>query len=643
MCGIAGIVGFTDDFPVGDEVVVRMRDQLAHRGPDDAGAWCDRAQRVALGHRRLAIVDLSAAGHQPMANEDGDVWIVYNGEVYNHQALRRELEARGHRYRSRTDTETVLHLYEEEGPRCVERLIGMFAFAIWDSRRCELFLARDRLGVKPLYYALLPGGLVFGSEIKAILRHPSIRADLDEEAFFHYLTFGFSPPPRTMYRGISKLAAAERMVARSDGSVLHDEYWSPLSPRAVDEVSRMADTELTERLRVLLQTSISRRMMSDVPHGVFLSGGLDSSTNVALMSGLMNEPVRTFSTAPRRHSAYDELGYARMVAKLYGTNHHEVVFDDDDLESYLPELVCVQDEPLADWTAIPQHFVTQLARDTGTIVVQVGEGADELFHGYKGYADHRHVIVPFQRFVPPALRAPLGRAAIAATRRAGRGIRHGEALFDAGHSSLPYWGGALCFRGLLKREVLSDGLYSRYADSYARVEKLWSDAGASLPSVDLFQRMTYVELKQRLPELLLMRLDKVAMASSVEGREPFLDHELVEFALALPPRMKYRNGLGKHILRRAVADLLPSEILSRPKQGFGTPMIEWLRGDFGRRAQQIVLGSTLRERGLLDYERVDELFRAHRAGAGDWSPHLWNLYSVSLWHDHWVAGHPVSA
>lgn len=638
MCGIAGILGLNDAFPVGEDVVVRMRETLVHRGPDDCGAWHTAEDRVALAHRRLSIVDLSQAGRQPMPNEDATLWIAYNGEVYNHASLRVELEGRGHVYRSRTDTETILHLYEEEGPRCVERLDGMFAIAIWDRRRRELFLARDRLGVKPLYYAKRPDGFVFGSEIKALLEHPSVERDLDEEAFFHYLTFAFAPPPRTMFHGISKLAPAERMVVRADGSVLRDTYWSPLSPAAAGAVRDMGEQDLCERVRELLRESVRKRMMSDVPFGVFLSGGVDSSANVALMAELSGDPVRTFSTAPARFAAYDELRYARLVAQRYATDHHEVIIDAADMEAFLPRLLFFQDEPLADWTAVPQHFVSKLARDTGTIVVQAGEGADEIFHGYKGYADHRRFVVPFQRYLSPSLRAGIGRAARRATQRTGRGIRHGEALYDAGHSPLPYWGGALCFRGELKREIMADGLGARHPDSYARVERLWSEAGEALPDVDLLQRMTYVELKQRLPELLLMRLDRIAMASSVEAREPFLDHRLVELAMALPARLKHRDGEGKHVLRRAVADLLPVEILARPKQGFGTPMKEWLREDFGQRAQRAVRESSLAERGLLDYDRVDALFEAHRERAADWSYHIWNLYSVSAWHDRWVAG-----
>jgi asparagine synthase (glutamine-hydrolysing) len=634
MCGIAGALGFTDDFPACEAIVRRMADTIRHRGPDDAGAVALGTDRVALGHRRLSIIDLSPAGRQPMANEDDSVWITYNGEIYNHAALRETLEAKGHRYRSHTDTEAILHLYEEEGPACVERLEGMFAFAIWDVRRHRLLLARDRLGVKPLYYARLPGGFVFGSEVKAILEHPAVPRDLDEEAFTAYLTFGFTPAPATMFRGIGKLAGGERMIVTADGAVSSETWWSPMPSSALRErLASMNEAEMVAEVRRLMRDSVGKRMMSDVPFGVFLSGGLDSSTNVALMAEQSDAPVRTFSTAPRGHQRYDELAYARVVARRYATEHHEVLVDEGMMRAFLPEMVFHQDEPLADWTAIPQHFVTRLARQTGTIVVQVGEGADELFHGYKGYVDHRRIIVPFQRWVPKPARRVVGALAVEATARLGRGVRHGEALYDAGHSGIPYWGGALCFRGPLKHRLVRIS----HHEALRTVEGIWDETRHPHDAGDLFQRMTYLELRQRLPELLLARLDRIAMASSVEGREPFLDHALVEFVMALPPEMKYRSGQGKHVLRAAMRDLLPREILERPKQGFGSPMEEWLRGDFGRHARQAVHDSALRERALIEYDVVDHLFAAHARGHGDWSRHLWNLYCVSRWYDRWIA------
>jgi asparagine synthase (glutamine-hydrolysing) len=637
MCGIAGILGLSDSFLVNEELVKRMSSALVHRGPDDGGAWHRAEQRVALGHRRLSIVDLSAAGHQPMSNEDGSVWITYNGEVYNHAELRSELEAKGHTYRSNTDTESIIHLYEEEGARCVERLEGMFAFAIWDVRRQELFLARDRVGVKPLYYAQLPHGLLFASEIKALYGHPAFVPELDEQALFHYLTFAFAPAPLTLFKGVRKLAPAERMIVRRDGELHSETYWSPFHGDIAQEVAEMSEAEMEQRVLDLLRESIAKRTMSDVPFGVFLSGGLDSSTNVALMSELVAEPVRTFSTAPAGHPKYDELEPARLVARRFGTDHHEVMLDERDLASFIPELVDKQDEPLSDWTCIPQHFVSRLARENGTPVVQVGEGADELFHGYKGYADHRRYFVPFQRYLPPVARRAAARGAVALTARVGRGARHAEALTDAAHSPLPYWGGSICFRGKLKLEIVGPSLAAK-GNSLELIERIWAAAEADNPGADLFQKMTYVELKQRLAELLLQRLDRIAMLSSVEGREPFLDHALVEFAMALPPHMKYRNGTGKYVLKRAVRHILPAEIINRPKQGFGTPMVEWLRGPFGRRAQDVVRRSTLVQRGAIELDPVNRLFHEHRARRSDWSYQLWNIYNVCAWHDRWIAG-----
>jgi asparagine synthase (glutamine-hydrolysing) len=634
MCGIAGMLAFNDALTLDEGTVRRMSDTLLHRGPDDVGTLVRYDERVALGHRRLAIVDLSPAGHQPMANEEESVWITYNGEVYNHAELRAELETRGHRYRSATDTETIVHLYEEQGIDCLHRLDGMFAFAIWDAQRSRLFLARDRLGVKPLYYAQLADGLVFGSEIKAILEHPAVSRDLDEEAFADYLTFGFTPPPRTMFRGIAKLAPGEWMTVTTTGDVRRQLWWDPMPSASVSNAAvAMTEQEMVAEVLRLLRESVRKRMMSDVPFGVFLSGGLDSSTNVALMAELIDQPVRTYSTAPRGHPRYDELGYARLLARRFATDHHEVLVDESAMREFIPELIFHQDEPLSDWTAIPQHFVSRLARETGTIVVPVGEGADELFHGYKGYVDHRRVVVPFQRWVPRVIRRHVGRLAVHATRRAGRGIRHGEALYDAGYSGIPYWGGALGFRGPLKKRLMRRD----HPDALRTVERIWGESIQHRADADLFQRMSYLELRQRLPELLLSRLDRIAMASSVEGREPFLDHKLVEFVMALPPRMKHRGGKGKHVLREAMRDALPSEILSRSKQGFGSPMEEWLRGDFGAEAQAAVRGSALAERELLDYDVVDRLFAAHRHGRGDWSKHLWTLYCVSRWYDRWVA------
>ncbi len=639
MCGICGVIGFNDSFACEERVIVAMRDTMTHRGPDDAGVWRSPSARAALGHRRLSIVDVSHSGHQPMSNEDGSIWVAFNGEIYNHDTLRAELETRGHSYRSRCDTETIVHLYEEEGRHCVERLDGMFAIAVWDERRRELFLARDRLGKKPLYWTRTPAGLAFASEIKALLRHPAVSADLDVDAFHDYLTFVCTPAPSTMFAGISKLSPAERITVGIDGNIHSEIYWTPMSSQAAEEIAGYSEDELGERLLELLRASIAKRMMSDVPFGVFLSGGVDSSTNVALMSELMSEPVRTFSVAFHEQERYNELDYARQIARRFGTDHHEVVIDADDLVSFLPEMVHHQDEPIADWVCVPLYYVSKLARDSGTIVVQVGEGSDELFHGYQSYIDavtrRRRYWEPFQH-APAPLRNLLAGSAVELARHTGRGLLHAQYVADAAAGREPFWGGAICYTGELKREVLAGN--GNRPDAYRIVQRLWDEAEHDRPGADLLQKMTYLELKQRLAELLLMRVDKMTMATSVEARVPFLDHQLVEFALALPMDMKVRGGIGKWLLKRTVDGLLPSEIVHRPKQGFGAPVAEWFRGDLGRRAQHEIRASSLAERGLLDYARIDDLWKAHRHGRADWSFQLWNLYNVSAWHDHWVAG-----
>lgn len=639
MCGICGIVAFSDSFARAESVLQRMTDSIGHRGPDDSGLWIEEADGVALGHRRLSIVDLSAQGHQPMTNEDGRFWITFNGEIYNHGALRRELEAKGHRYVSRTDTETILHLYEDEGAQCVERLQGMFAFAIWDRLEKQLFLARDRLGVKPLYFRHCASGFVFGSEIKALLEHPAVIAELDEESFHHYLSFGCSPSPSTLFRQIHKLAPAEWMRISRGGRIERQSYWSPFSPRAQEQVAAMGEAEQEARLLELLRAAVHKRMMADVQFGVFLSGGLDSSTNVALMAEVMDEPVRTYSVAFADGGLASELPHAERVAKWFGAEHRSIILDEQAFVDFLPKLAYFADEPVADWVNLPLYYLAALARDAGTAVVQVGEGADEMLHGYSAYARVRRLDDRYSallRRMPGLLRRGAARGAEETWRRLGRGSVLAAFVSETARGRHPFWGGHVVFREAQKRRLLA-GRHSG-GDSYALVERMWAESARLRPEADDLQRMTYVELRNRLPELLLMRVDKMTMASSVEARVPFLDHELVEFAMALPPDMKVRGQSGKHVLKRAVGGLLPPGIAQRRKQGFSAPVSHWLRGELGKQVQAEMANSSLRETGLLDWSEVDRLWCMHRKGRGDWSVGLWTLYNAALWHDRWIAG-----
>jgi asparagine synthase (glutamine-hydrolysing) len=614
-------------------VIGEMTAALRHRGPDDCGTWLDGQGHAALGHRRLSIVDLSAAGHQPMSNEDGTLWITYNGEIYNHGALRPSLERAGHRYRSRTDTETLLHLFEERGPGCLELLQGMFAFAIYDAEEQTLFLARDRVGIKPLYYTHTSGGFLFASEIKSLLAHPGVHRELDHEAMWHYLTFAFVPPPRTMFAGISKLAPASWLIARADGSMDTGTWWQPISPGLTEDLRGVDAPSAASRLRGLLAEAVRKRMMADVPFGVFLSGGLDSSTNAALMAQSASGPVRTISAAPVRHRRYDETSYATAVARHLGTDHHEVRFDEADLQEVAEEIAYYQDEPLADWTAVPQWHLARAARDTGTIVVHTGEGADEVFYGYRGYQLHRKVLVPFQRMPRSAQRLVAHTASVVSS-KTGRGARHSDALLAGAQSAIPFWGGNICFRGAAKARLAPT--HRGFGDSLGIAERNWRQSEAGGAS-DVFQKMAYVEVKQRLSGLLLARVDRMTMAHGVEARVPFLDHDLIEFALALPSHLKWHGGQGKWLLRQVASEWLPAGIAERGKQGFGTPMSEWLAGEFGRAAEARVLRSGFTDAAQLDRAMLTTIWNEHRLGRGDWARQLWVIYSAAAWYDRWLS------
>ena len=644
MCGITGIFEFgAREGRVDEPTLLRMRESLIHRGPDDAGLYISPDRSLGFGHRRLSIIDLSPAGRQPMSNEDGTVWITFNGEIYNHLELRAELEKKGHVYRSRTDTETLVHLYEEEGVDFVRRIEGDFALAIWDARQRQLCLVRDRLGVKPLYYAVLPGAILFGSEIKAILAHPRMSRQIDRAALYHYLTFVAAPAPRTLFQGVHKLPPATRLIVDADGRTRTETYWDPFETPIEDAAQRGDPDACAARIGQLLERAIGARMMSDVPFGVFLSGGLDSSANVALMSRLMDRPVRTFSVGFRDHPAYNEFTYARQVAALFKTEHHEVEIGWRDLLEAMPRLVFHQDEPIADWVCVPLHFVSELAKSTGTTVIQVGEGSDEQFFGYEGYrrAYLEHVKT-FQRLLrlPRSVRRGAYQAARGLAHVLQRGGDRLEMLRKAADDETLFWGGIIAWTEGDKRRLLMPGARAGLEGltSHEVVLEFDRRARKALPDADFGQRMIYLELKNRLAELLLMRVDKITMASSIEARVPFLDHRLVEFSLQIPTDMKLLEGRTKYLLKKAMTGILPDNIIHRPKQGFGAPVSEWFRGDLYGPAMSGVLGSRLREEGFFDYDHIRALFQAHKDGRRDHGWQLWTLYNLSRWYDYWIAG-----
>jgi asparagine synthase (glutamine-hydrolysing) len=621
LSGICGVYQFgTGEREVSAKDLVRMRECLHHRGPDDGGLFVAGDRRVGLAHRRLAIVDRSRRAREPMANEDGTIWMTCDGAIYNHAPLRDELEARGHVFRSRSDTEALIHLYEEEGPDCLRRVQGMFGLAIWDGRRRELLLARDRLGAKPLFFSVLPGAVLFGSEIKAILADPRMSRRIDLAALYHYLTFFAPPAPRTLFQGIHKLAPATRLIVDRRGGQRAEIYWDPLEA---------------------LGRGVEKRLMSDVPAGVFLSGGLDSSAIVALVARRGDRRLRTFSVGFKNSSAHNELASARRVARRFRAEHHEVEIGPRDLPDLVPRLIDRLDEPIADWASVPLHCVARLARESGTPVILAGEGSDEQLFGDETYRRAYEVqgryLDRLQR-LPRLLRAGAYSAARGLAFLLRRGGDRLDLLRKAARDEVSFWGAAIAWNEADKRRLLStrgrgrmDGLASHEVilEHYRRARK-------ARPEADFGQLMTYLELKSRLPELLLMRVDRIAMGCSIEARLPFLDQSMVEFTLRIPTRLKMRGGETKFLLRRAMAGLLPEEVLRRPRQPFGAPAGEWFRGALHPWAAAGILDSRLREEGLFDYALVRELLQEHRSGRRDHSRHLWSLFALSAWYDRWI-------
>ena len=626
MCGIVGILNFDAQEVVDEARLVRMRDTLRHRGPDGQGCFIDGP--VGLGHRRLAIVDVMG-GQQPMANEDGTVFVVCNGEIYNHPDLRPALEARGHRYRTRSDTETILHLYEEEGERCVESLRGMFAFALWDRTRRRLLLARDRLGIKPLYYAQIGRELLFASEIKAILAAGPLRPSLNEAVLPEFLATRFVSGEETFFRDVRKLLPGRTLSWSLDEGLRQRRYWRlPVA----HERSRAGLREHASELRCRLEKAVQSHLMSDVPLGLFLSGGIDSSGLLALMARRLPEPVRTFSVGFSEPEA-NELACARLAARAAGAEHREVVVSGAQFFQALPRLVWHEDEPIAFPSSVPLYFVSRLAAEHVKVVL-TGEGADELFLGYNRYrvtAWNERIGAAYAALLPAGLR----RAVAGAVRRLPAGTRRYVArtflALPPGPRSLFYENFAV-FAESLQRDLLPDRDRRAARDPYAEGLRLYLEAGGGA-----LLRMSHADLQTYLVEL-LMKQDQMSMAASIESRVPFLDHELVEYVAALPDHLKVRGLRTKAILRRALKDLVPRPILTRRKMGFPVPVGRWLRGHFQPVAREYLLGPRALTRGLFDPSFVQRLVAEHHAGAADHGDRLWLLLNLEIWQRIFVDG-----
>lgn len=612
MCGIAGILRF-DRRPVAPGEVRAMNRTMVHRGPDDEGVWV--GDGVGLGMRRLSIIDL-ATGQQPIANEDGTVRVIQNGEIYNYRELRRELEGRGHVFRTESDTEVIVHLYEELGSACVERLRGMFALAVWDAPRRRLLVARDRLGIKPLYFARTPGGsLLFASELKAILAAGEVPVELDWSSVSHLFSFMTTPADRSIVAGVEKLQPGHLLVASDDGTVTTRRYWEV---RFEPDRSR-SEGEWVEAIRGALQESVRLHRVSDVPLGAFLSGGVDSSSVVGALSEESPEPVRTFSIG-FAEADYDELEYARLAARAFGTEHREAVLEPEVLE-VLDDLAWHLDEPFGDSSAIPTYMVSKLAAEDVKVVLS-GDGGDELFAGYDRYLVQRRERI--HRFVPGSLRS----LASAIGERLPEGATGREFLRHLRYTGLDrYLDSGTLFKDDRKRRLFQDEPHTLLAD--------YRPAAVAERYLDTAERhwlsaLQHLDLETYLPLDILTKVDRTSMAHSIETRVPLLDHPLVELAARIPPELQIRGRTTKYLFKRALEGRVPREILERPKRGFAIPLGRWFRGGLGPFVRELLLSDTARDRGIFRPAYLEELLRRHEEGR-DLDLEIWTLLSFELW------------
>ncbi|MFQ5880872.1 MAG: asparagine synthase (glutamine-hydrolyzing) [Candidatus Methylomirabilales bacterium] len=621
MCGICGKVNFDCQQAVDPELIGRMTVTLSHRGPDGDGVYAQGS--VGLGHRRLAVIDLSENGRQPMPNEDGSLWIVYNGEIYNFLILREGLIRKGHAFRSKTDTEVILHLYEEHGPDCVQFLRGMFAFAIWDGRKQTLLLARDRLGQKPLFYYADREKFLFASEPKAILQDPQVKAEPDLEAIHHYLTYGYVPSPFSAFRGVRKLPPAHYLLLR-DGLATTQRYWKLHYVPKIE----ISEGEACEGLLHHLREAVRLRLLSDVPLGAFLSGGIDSSTVVALMREVSPGGVKTFSIGFEAQE-YNELPYARMVARRLETEHHEFIVRPD-ATTILPKLIWHYNEPFADSSAVPTYCLAQMTRDHVTVALN-GDGGDENFAGYDRYVANQ-LACRYER-LPASLR---------------RLLKWGIGLLPRGHpKSLPY-------RAHRFFEAVSEEprrRYARwithfnenrriglYAADFAETMRPLDPLGllmeqyAASDAADFVDATLDVDVGTYLPDDLLVKVDMATMAHALEARSPFVDHQLMEFVARLPSRFKLRGRTQKYLFKRAARGLLPPAVRRRRKMGFGVPIDRWLRHELREMSYDILLAHRAIGRGYFNKDEVQRLLDEHTQGKASWHYLLWNLLMLELWH-----------
>jgi len=622
MCGICGKININNPAsPVTEGLIRSMCGVLKHRGPDDSGIYINGA--VGLGHSRLSIIDLSPAGRQPMSNEDNTLWLVLNGEIYNFIELRKGLEAKGHKFKSHTDTEVILHLYEEKGVDCLKDLRGMFAFALWDEKRKSLFLARDRVGKKPLCYANVNGSFLFASEMKSILQDPDVKADVDLRMIPYYLTYGYTPSPCTMFKGIKKLQPAHYLLYQK-GNIEIKRYWQlDFSKKTV-----LDEKECAAQVLVHLEEAVKVRLISDVPLGAFLSGGIDSSAVVAMMARNMSKPVKTFSVG-FEEASHSELSFARIVAKAFGTDHREYIVKPDAMH-ILPKLIWHYNEPYADSSALPSFYVAKMTRQDVTVALN-GDGGDENFAGYIRYMATR---------VSEKVPHGISKAMAFAFRNGLNNTMRSNRLFSkiirfASVASQPtrerYYNWIIIFRDREKEFLYTDSfkkMLQHENPPFSYMNGLF-EACAGLEVVD---SLLYADINSYLPEDLLVKMDIASMANSLEARSPFLDHKFMEFCVSVPSGLKIKRGVLKYILKKSLNGILPYEILRRGKMGFGVPIDNWFRKELKNYCYEILLSDKCVRRGFFRKEYVKKILddqSQYKSNSGD---KIWALLNLELWH-----------
>lgn len=636
MCGICGFIKLTDStVRIDRQYLEDMNNQMIHRGPDGARIWLSNDNLVGMGHRRLSIIDLSERASQPMENEDGSVVLTFNGEIYNHAEIRRELEATGHHIwrTDHSDTEVIIHAYEEWGMKCLERFRGMFAFVLWDSKKRTAYAVRDRMGIKPLYYMISGGVFTFASDINSLLKVMPRKPSVNERALYDYLSFLCTPGEDTLFSEIKKLEPARYLAIKNDGSQIKKvQYWDVLD-HLRPEIYNASENEIIEELLREFRVAANLRKESDVPVGVFLSGGVDSSTNAVVFAETSKEPVETFSVGYDKKylGCSSEFAYARKVADQIKANRHEVVMDEEKTIAFLDEMIKLQGEPLADPVCVPVYYLSKLARENGVIVCQVGEGADELFAGYGFWKTWQMVIFLSKMDVSPY---PFSRLARSVVEKSGiRGGEHGllYEVFTRKIKEMPlYWSTAESFFEENKKSLLSPHFYEKFSNytSYEAIRPIYERFCQKRRYLnDTLSWMTYIELNLRLPELLLQRVDKMSMGVSVECRVPFLDHKVVELAMSIPARFKIRQGESKYILKKAVEPFLSRDIIYRPKQGFDLPVTAWINDRLGEKMKRNIKFFA-QKTGYVDGDKI----------LSNWNNALvvgnrrnWILYNLAAW------------